>query len=203
MNAPRNCLSAVIADDDPLIRIDLRQMLDDVGVHVCGEAADGVTAMVVVETTRPDVTILDVKMPRLDGVETAAEILKRKLSAVVLLTAYSDQVIVEQAVLCGVQGYLVKPIKPDDLLPAIKVAVSNFRKMCALEEKVNTVTTKLEVRKLVERAKGLLMKQNGCSEEEAMRMLQRSSMNARKSIREIAESVIISHGLLFHETKEC
>jgi response regulator NasT len=199
VNAPRNCLSAVIADDDPLIRLDLREVLNDVGVYVCGEAADGVTAMVMVETTRPDVAILDVKLPRLDGLETAFEILQRRLSAVVLLTAYSDQVMVEQALLCGVQAYLVKPIKPDGLLPAIKVAVSNFRKMCALEEKVNSIATKLEARKLVEKAKGLVMKHTGCSEEEAMKVLQRSSMNARKSMTEIAESVIASYSLLSRE----
>ncbi|HHY93896.1 MAG TPA: response regulator [Firmicutes bacterium] len=193
---PRHCLSAVIADDDPIIRIDLRQMLNDVGIYVCGEAGDGVTAMAMVETTRPDVVILDVKMPRVDGVEAASKILESKLCAVILLTAYSDQVILERAVLCGVHGYLVKPVKPDDLLPTIRVAIANFRKARALEEKVTAIAAKLELRKLVERAKGLLMSQTGCSEEEAMRMLQKSSMDTRQSMREIARSVILSYGLL-------
>lgn len=197
MNVPYHRLSAVIADDDPIIRLDLRQLLNDIGVYVCGEASDGVAAVVIAEATRPDVAILDVKMPRLDGVEAAAKILQNKLCAVVLLTAYSDQVTVEQAVLSGVQGYLTKPIKPDDLLPTIKVAISNFRKTCALEGKMEALATKLQVRKLVERAKGLLMSRTGCSEEEAMRMLQKSSMDTRKSIGEIAESVILSHGILF------
>ncbi len=186
-------LRVVIADDEPIILLDLRQMLEELGVSVVGEASDGKQAVEKVRQLKPDLAILDIKMPEMDGIEAARILHQERLAPVLILTAYSDRELIERAKQAGVYGYLVKPFKQADLMPAIEIALSRYHDTLELEQQVNDLKDALETRKIIERAKGILMDTYGLREQEAYRRIQVQSMNTRKSMREIAEAIIIAH----------
>ncbi|MDW8107334.1 MAG: response regulator [Armatimonadota bacterium] len=186
-------LRIVIADDEPIILLDLRQMLEELGMSVVGEASDGRQAVEKVRQLKPDLAILDVKMPEMDGIEAARILHEERLAPVILLTAYSDSELVQRAKQAGVYGYLVKPFKQADLMPAIEVALARYQETRELEQQVGDLKEALETRKIIERAKGILMDTYGLREQEAYRRIQVQSMNTRKSMREIAEAIIIAH----------
>jgi two-component system, response regulator PdtaR len=181
-------IRVLIADDDPIIRLDLKQMLENLGYEVIAEADNGKTAVEIAQEARPDVCILDVQ----DGIDAAMEISNEGIAPAILLTAYSDAELVQRAKEAGVFAYLVKPFKPSDLPPAIEVARSRFEQNVALSAEVADLSDKLEARKLVDRAKGILMDQFGVTEAEAYRRIQQQSMNARKSMKEVAEAIILA-----------
>jgi AmiR/NasT family two-component response regulator len=183
----------VIAEDEALIRMDLAEMLAEEGYDVVGEAGDGERAVELVESLRPDLVILDVKMPRLDGIAAAERIARQRIAPVVMLTAFSQRDLVERARDAGAMAYLVKPFSQSDLVPAIEMAVSRFAELNQLEEEVKDLTERLETRKAVERAKSLLMLQLSLSEPEAFRWIQKTAMDLRLSMRQVAEGVI-THG---------
>ncbi|HOK53254.1 MAG TPA: response regulator [Armatimonadota bacterium] len=186
-------LKVIIADDESIIRLDLKKVLEEMGHTVIGEAADGQKALELTRTLRPDIVILDIKMPVMDGLDAAKAIAEEKIAPVVLLTAYSQSDLIDRAKEAGVFGYLVKPFKESDLMPAIEIAISRYLEMGELEAQVGDLQSKLETRKIVDRAKGILMDKYGLKESEAFRRIQQQSMNTRKSMREIAEAVIIAH----------
>jgi AmiR/NasT family two-component response regulator len=188
-------LRIVIADDEPIILLDLRQMLEELGMSVVGEASDGAQAVEKARTLKPDLAILDVKMPTMDGIEAARILHEERLAPVILLTAYSDRELIQRAKQAGVYGYIVKPFKQADLTPAIEVALARYQEARELEQQVDDLKEALETRKLIERAKGILMDTYGLREQEAYRRIQVQSMNTRKSMREIAEAIIIAHTL--------
>jgi response regulator NasT len=188
-------LRVLIADDEPLIRLDLKNMIESLGYEVIAEAGDGVSAVEAARTLKPDVAILDIKMPGMDGIDAANILNSEKIAPVVLLTAYSDMDLINRAKEAGVFAYLVKPFRESDLRPAIEVAISRYKEFLALEEEVSELEDKLETRKLIERAKGILMDQYGLKEQEAFRRIQVQSMNTRKSMKEIAEAIIIAHSV--------
>jgi response regulator NasT len=183
----------IIADDESLIRMDLREMLTNLGYLVVGEAADGRSAVNLARELRPDIVIMDVKMPDMDGIEAAKVLTEERLAPVLLLSAYSQQELVQRARQAGVAGYLVKPFRESDLTPAIEVVLARFSEFRSLEREVQSLTDALETRKLVDRAKGILMDTQGLSENEAFRRIQKMSMNNRKSMRSVAEAVILAH----------
>ncbi len=185
-------LRLVIADDESIIRIDLKETLQRMGHEVLAEAGDGRTAVELVRRHRPDLVILDVKMPGLDGIDAAKEIAKERLAPVLLLTAYSQQDLVRRAMDAGVFAYVVKPFQESDLLPAMSVAIARFREFDAIAQQAESLAAALETRKLVDRAKGILMDRYGLKEHEAFRRIQQQSMNTRRSMREIAEAIIIA-----------
>lgn len=188
-------MRVLIADDDPIIRLDLKQMLETLGYLVVGEAEDGQGAVDSAKALVPDVCLLDVKMPVMDGVDAATAIADDGIAPVVLVTAYSDQELVERASGAGVFGYIVKPFKPSDLTPAIEVARSRFEQNRELAKEVTSLTERLEARKSIEKAKGVLMKNHGLDETEAYRRIQQQSMNARKSMKEVADAIILAQGV--------
>ncbi|GBC96914.1 putative transcriptional regulatory protein pdtaR [bacterium HR16] len=188
-------LRVLIADDEPIIRLDLKNMLESLGYEVVAEAGDGVSAVEAARTLKPDVAILDIKMPGMDGIDAANVLNSEKIAPVVLLTAFSDLDLINRAKEAGVFAYLVKPFRENDLRPAIEIAISRYKEFLALEEEVNELEDKLETRKLIERAKGILMDQYGLKEQEAFRRIQVQSMNTRKSMKEIAEAIIIAHSV--------
>lgn len=185
-------LRIVIADDEPIIRLDLRKILEGIGHQVLGEASDGEKAIELARQLKPDLVILDIKMPKIDGLDAARTITEEKLAPVLLLTAYSQQDLIDRAKEAGVFGYLVKPFQEADLAPAMEIAISRYRQLEALEKEVSTLQEKLEARKLIERAKGILMEKRGMKEQEAFRWIQLQSMNSRKSMRDIAEAIILT-----------
>lgn len=185
----------LIADDEPIIRLDLKNMLESLGYEVIAEAGDGVSAVEAARTLKPDLAILDIKMPSMDGIEAANILNSEKIAPVILLTAFSDFELINRAKEAGVFAYLVKPFRESDLRPAIEVAISRYKEFLALEEEVTELEDKLETRKLVERAKGILMDRYGLKEQEAFRRIQVQSMNTRKSMKEIAEAIIIAHSV--------
>lgn len=188
-------LRIVIADDEPIIRMDLRRTLENMGHIVAGEAGDGRQAIEVTRELKPDVVILDVKMPNVDGIDAAKAISNEGIAPVLLLTAYSDRELVERAKDAGVFYYLTKPFKEADLMPAIEIAIARFEEMLEIEKEVADLENKLETRKAVDRAKGILMDQYGLKEQDAFRRIQVQSMNTRKSMREIAEAIIIANSV--------
>lgn len=185
-------MRVLIADDDPIILLDLKQMLESLDYEVIGEAGDGQAAVTMARELQPDVVVLDVKMPVMDGIEAATLLAEESIAPAILLTAYSDKDIIERAKAAGVFGYLVKPFKPGDLPPAIEVARSRFEQNLALSKEVGSLQEKLEARKLLDRAKGILMTEHGVDEAEAYRRIQVQSMNLRKSMREVAEAIILA-----------
>ncbi|MCS6802097.1 MAG: response regulator [Chloroflexota bacterium] len=185
----------VIADDESIIRMDLREMLTSMGYQVVGEAGDGQTAINLARQTRPDVVIMDIRMPDLDGIEAARILTREKIAPVLLLTAYSQQELLDGAKDAGVVGYLVKPFREPDLKPAIEIALQRYREFRALENEVSTLTEQLETRKLVDRAKGILMDRHGLKEAEAYSRMQKLAMNTRKSMRQIAEAILLNDEL--------
>ena len=182
----------LIADDDPIIRLDLKQMLENLGYSVVAEAEDGQKAVQLAREAKPDVCVLDVKMPVMDGIDAAEIITDETLAPCILLTAYSDQELVSRARDAGVFGYLVKPFKPSDLSPAIEVAVSRYEQNRQLTKEISSLSERLEARKVVERAKGILMTDFNLGEAEAYRRIQVQSMNSRKSMKEVAEAIILA-----------
>jgi len=188
-------LKIVIADDEPIIRLDLKKTLENMGHQVVGEAGDGAKAVDLARQLKPDILILDIKMPELDGIDAAKVITTEGIAPVLLLTAYSQKDLVDRAKDAGVFAYLVKPFKEADLLPAIEIAISRYEEFMDLESEVSDLENKLETRKAVDRAKGILMDQYGLKEQEAFRRIQVQSMNTRKSMREIADAIILAHSV--------
>ncbi len=180
----------VIAEDEAIIRLDLREMLEEEGYSVVGEAGRGDQAVELVRNLKPDVVILDVKMPGMDGIEAAKRISAEGICAVLMLTAFSQREVVEQARDAGALAYLVKPFQKTDLVPAIELAIGRFAETKALVAEVSELTERLEVRKLIDRAKGLLIDAHGMKESEAFSFIQKSAMAKRASMRSIAESVL-------------
>ncbi|MBX3097112.1 MAG: response regulator [Fimbriimonadaceae bacterium] len=188
-------LRVLIADDDPIIRLDVRQMLEKLGYDVVGEAENGQAAVDLARELVPDVCVLDVKMPVKDGIDAARELADEAIVPTVLLTAYSDQELIGRAQEAGVYGYLVKPFKPSDLAPAIAVARSRFEANRRLTGEIENLQERMETRKLVEKAKGILMTDAGVDENEAYRRIQQQSMNTRKTMKEVAEAIILAKGV--------
>ena len=182
----------LVAEDEALIRLDLVEMLQEEGYQVAGEAGDGEQAVALAEELRPDLVIMDVKMPKKDGIEAASVIASKRIAPVVILTAFSQRELVERARDAGAMAYLVKPFGKRDLVPAIELAMSRFAQLRALEAEVAGLTDQLETRKAVERAKGTLMTKHGMSEPEAFRWIQRTAMDRRTNMRTVAEAVIES-----------
>src|SRR3954447_15663532 len=180
----------LVAEDEALIRLDLKEMLEEEGYDVVGEAGDGEEAVRLAEELQPDLVILDVKMPVLDGISAAEQIVGNRIAPVVMLTAFSQRDLVERAVEAGAMAYLVKPFAKSDLLPTIEVAVSRHAQLAALEGEVADLTERLETRKLVDRAKSRLQTDRGMTEPEAFRWIQKTSMDRRTSMRAVAEEVL-------------
>ncbi len=180
----------LIAEDEALIRLDLKEMLEEEGYRVVGEAGDGSQAVALAAELRPDLVILDVQMPVMDGLTAAERIAADRIAPVVILTAFSQRDLVERARLAGTMAYLVKPFQKHDLMPAIEMAVSRYQETAALEAEVGDLTERLESRKAIDRAKSQLMTQHSWSEPEAFRWIQRTAMDRRKSMRSIAEAVL-------------
>lgn len=183
----------IIADDESIIRMDLREMLTNLGYLVIGEAGDGRSAVNLARELRPDVVIMDIKMPDMDGIDAAKILTEERIAPTLLLTAYSQQELIERAKAAGVVGYIVKPFRESDLAPAIEVALARFAEFRALEKEVGDLKLALETRKLVDRAKGILMDTQKLTEAEAFRKIQKMSMNTRKPMKEVAEAIILAH----------
>ena len=183
----------IIADDESLIRMDLREMLLNLDYLVVGEVGDGRSAVNLARELKPDVVIMDIKMPDMDGIEAAKILTEERIAPVILLTAYSQKDLVDRAKEAGVVGYMVKPFRESDLVPAIEVALARFKEFEALHKEVDDLQIALETRKLVDRAKGILMDSQGLSEAEAFRKIQKMSMNTRKPMKEVAEAIILAH----------
>jgi AmiR/NasT family two-component response regulator len=183
----------IIADDESLIRMDLREMLTNLGYLVIGEAGDGLSAVKLTRDLRPDILLMDIKMPDMDGIEAARILTEERLAPVLLLSAYSQQELIQRARQAGVAGYLVKPFRENDLAPAIEVALARFSEFRAMEQEVGNLQDALETRKAVERAKGILMDTQNLNETEAFRKIQKMSMNNRKPMRAVAEAIILAH----------
>ncbi len=181
------------AEDEALIRLDLKEMLVEEGFEVVAEVSDGATAVRMARELRPDLCILDLKMPVMDGIQAAEQITNERLSAVLILTAFSQRDLIEKARRAGAMAYLVKPFQKHDLLPAIEIAAGRFKDLQGLEAEVGTLTDRLEARKVVERAKGLLMEHEGMTEPAAFRWLQKAAMEQRLTMKIIAEQVIADH----------
>lgn len=180
----------VIAEDEALIRMDLKEMLEEEGYTVVGEAGDGRSAVELAREHRPDLCIFDVKMPVLDGISAAEKVAEESIAPVLMLTAFSQRELVERARDAGAMAYLVKPFSKSDVVPAIEMAVSRFTELRALEKEVADLSQRLETRKLVDRAKSVLQTQYGLTEPAAFRWIQKTSMDRRLSMQQVAEAVI-------------
>jgi response regulator NasT len=180
----------LIAEDEALIRLDLAEMLVEEGYDVVGEAADGETAVRLAEELKPDLVILDIKMPIMDGLAAAEKIAGARIAPVVILTAFSQRDLVERARAAGAMAYLVKPFQKSDLVPAIEISLSRFSEITSLESEVAGLTDRLETRKAVERAKGALMTTYGMTEPQAFKWIQRTAMDHRMTMRDVAERIV-------------
>jgi response regulator NasT len=187
MTAPRRVL---IAEDEALIRLDLSEMLAEEGFEVVGQAVDGEQAVAMATELRPDLVILDVKMPKKDGIEAASDIVAEQIAPVVILTAFSQRELIERARDAGAMAYLVKPFSKADLLPAIELAVARYAETAALRDEVADISQRLEARKIIDRAKGLLMTHQKMTEPEAFRWIQRTAMDRRTSMQAVAGAVL-------------
>jgi response regulator NasT len=187
-------IRVLIADDEALIRMGLRAMLGEAGYQVVGEAGDGRRALDLIRKLDPDLIFLDIKMPEPDGLAVAQEVLATGPRPIVILTAYGDRDYVERAKQLGVMAYLVKPIKEGDLVPTIELALRHFRTMDALADEIHSLEDALETRKLVERAKGVLMQREGLAEAEAFRKIQRASRDQRRPMKAVAEEILAATG---------
>jgi len=185
--SPRRVL---IAEDEALIRMDLKEMLEEEGYQVVGEAGDGQQAIELARDLNPDIVILDVKMPVLDGLSAAEQIVAEAIAPVVMLTAFSQRELVERAVSAGAMAYVVKPFGKADLLPTIEIAVSRHQQMRALADEVADLTDRLETRKVIDRAKSKLQTDHGMSEPDAFRWIQKTAMDGRSSMKTVAEAVL-------------
>jgi response regulator NasT len=185
----------IIAEDDTITRMDLREELQRQGYLVVGDVGDGESAVNLTRELRPDLVVMDIRMPQLDGIAAAEILTREKLAPVVLLTAFSDQELIERAREAGVVHYVTKPWRQSDLKPAVEVALARFREFRTLETKVRDLEDHLATRKVVEQAKGLLMQKQGLTEQEAFRRIQKLSMNNRKSMREVAEAILLTNAI--------
>jgi response regulator NasT len=184
----------VIAEDEALIRLDLAEMLVEEGYEVVGEAGDGEQAVALAEELQPDLVVMDVKMPKLDGISAASQIAEKRIAPVVILTAFSQRDLVERARDAGAMAYLVKPFDKSDLVPAIEMARSRYAELRQLESEVADLSERLETRKVVDRAKGVLQEALGISEPDAFRWIQKTAMDLRLSMRDVADGVV-THGV--------
>ena len=184
----------LIAEDETLIRLDLKGLLEGAGFEVCAEARDGEEAVSLARETEPDVALLDVKMPRLDGIEAARRILDERPIPIVMVTAYGDRDVVARAVEAGVYGYLVKPFRETDLLPAIETARARHDELVALRDEAGSLAEALVARKAIERAKGLLMEREGLSEQDAFARLRKASQISGRPLKVVAEALIATLG---------
>jgi len=183
-------LRIIIADNESIIRMDLKEMLEEAGHTVIAEAPNGAKAVELIRMHKPDLVVMDIQMPEMDGITAAKIISDEKLAPVLLLTAFSQKDIVEKAKDSGVMAYLVKPVKEVNLFPAMEIALSRFREIAELEEELENVKKSLETRKILDRAKGILMDTHGLNETEAYRRIQQYSMSKRIGIREVAEAIV-------------
>ena len=184
----------VVAEDEAIIRLDVVEILTEAGFDVVGEAGDGEAAVRLVEESEPDLVVMDVKMPVMDGITAAERIGRARIAPVVLLTAFSQRELVDRAREAGAMAYVVKPFSAADLLPAVEIAISRFAEITALEDEVADLTERFETRKRVERAKGLLQTRMGLTEPEAFRWIQKTSMDRRLTMREVADAVLAQVG---------
>jgi AmiR/NasT family two-component response regulator len=189
MERPR----VIVADDESIVRMDLREMLESLGYLVVGEAGDGESAIHLSRELKPNIVIMDIKMPGMDGIEAGRILTEERIAPVLLLTAYSQQDLVERAKEAGVLAYIVKPFQEADLAPAIEVALRRWQEFRSLEQEVEDLKEALETRKLVDRAKGILMDTQGLSEADAFRRIQKTSMDQRKPMKEVAEAIVLAH----------
>lgn len=188
------CRRVVVAEDEALIRMDLVEMLREEGYDVVGEAGDGQQAVELATELRPDLVIMDVKMPRRDGIDAASEIAAKRIAPVVILTAFSQRELVEKARDAGAMAYLVKPFSKADLVPAVELAASRFAEISALEAEVANLTDRFETRKLIERAKSVLMTSQSLTEPEAFKWIQRAAMDRRTTMKVVAEVILETLG---------
>ncbi len=184
----------LIAEDDVIIRLDLRTLLEASGLEVCGEARDGLEAVELASSLRPDLIVMDVRMPRLDGIEAARQILAQRSLPIVMLTGFGQDDVVERAVEAGVFGFLAKPFHEDDLVSALRMAAARHAEFAELKLQTLSLYEALEARKVIERAKGILMVKEGISEEEAFNRLRRASQNSGRSMKIIAEALAATLG---------
>ena len=182
----------LIAEDEAIIRLDLKEMLEEEGFDVVGEAADGDAAVRLARERDPDLVIMDIKMPGLDGLSAAEQVVSEGISAVLILTAFSQRDLVQRAAKAGAIGYLVKPFQKSDLVPAIEVALARHAELQAVRQETADLAEQLETRKIVDRAKGKLMDRRGLSEAEAFRSIQKQAMDERRPMRAIAEEILAS-----------
>lgn len=185
----------IIAEDDSVIRMDLREDLERQGYLVVGDVGDGQSAVNLARELRPDLVIMDIRMPELDGIEAARILTAERLAPVTLLTAFSDDELIERAREAGVVNYLTKPLRQSDLKPAIEIALSRFQEFREMESQVKSLEDQLATRKVVEKAKGVLMQKSNLTEQDAFRRIQKLSMNNRKSMREVAEAILLAEEL--------
>lgn len=185
----------LIADDEPLIRMNLRETLQEQGYLVVGEVGDGQSAVNLTRQLRPDLVLLDIKMPHLDGIAAAKVITSEAIAPVLLLTAYSSRELVEGAREAGVLGYLIKPVRDAELMPLIEVTLARWTEQTSRRKELIQLKDRIETRKLVERAKGCLMDQQGLSESDAFRKIQQLAMNSRKTMREVAQAILLAQQL--------
>ncbi|MBP1467174.1 response regulator [Candidatus Chloroploca sp. M-50] len=183
----------VIADDESIIRMNLKETLVGLGYLVVGEAGDGGSVVHLARELQPDLVLMDIKMPKLDGIQAAKILTEEKIAPVLLLTAYSDRDLVERAKEAGVVNYVVKPFREAELLPAIEIAMARYQEFLEMDREISDLKETLDTRKLVERAKGILMDSQGLKEAEAFRKIQQLSMNTRKSMKEIAQAIILAN----------
>ena len=183
----------LIADDESLIRLDLREMLTHLGYEVVAEAGDGRQAVDLARKLKPDLVVMDIRMPEVDGIEAAGTLTAERIAPVVLLTAFSDNQLVEQAREAGVVGYVVKPFREAELKPVIELSFARFEEFRALEKEIGNLNEALESRKVVERAKGVLMESYQLRESEAFHRIRKASMDSRKSMKEVAEAILLTH----------
>lgn len=180
----------LVAEDEALIRMDLVELLTDEGFEVIAQAANGEEAIDLARDLEPDLVIMDVKMPKVDGIAAAETIAEERIAPIVMLTAFSQRDLVEQARDAGAMAYVVKPFEASDLIPAIEIALARFQEIKAIEDELASLEERLESRKVVDQAKGILQEQLGLTEPEAFRWIQKTAMDLRKSMREVAEGVI-------------
>lgn len=189
-----NQMRVVLVEDDPISRIDIKEMLAEEGILTIGECGDGLTGVNLIKTLKPDLAIMDIKMPVMDGIEAAKILNEEKVAPVMLLTAYSQTELIEEAKKAGVLAYLVKPINKQNLIPACKIAVSRYKEFEVLRSEILNLQDAVEARKLIERAKGLLEKKYLLDEESAFKRIRQISMNQRKTMKEVAEAIIMTLG---------
>jgi two-component system, response regulator PdtaR len=189
------CGRVLIADDDPVIRMDLRAMLEEIGHEVIGEADNGETACYMARSLKPDLVILDIMMPKMNGLDAAAKLNGERTAAVLLLTAYSEAPMIEQATEAGVLAYLVKPFRRQELQPAIEIAIARYRELTALEGALESMQDQAETRKVVGKAKAILIDRHGVGDREAYRRLQAQSLALNRPLKDVAEAIILADEL--------